>query len=58
MQKRAARVITGSGYEIRSREIFERLGLEPIENILKKREIVMTFKGHSRRAFRVHVRNV
>ena len=45
MQKRAARVITGSGYEIRSREIFERLGWEPIENILKKREIIMTFKA-------------
>ncbi len=45
MQKRAARVITGAGYEIRSREIFERLGWEPIENILKKREIIMTFKA-------------
>ena len=39
-------------------EIFERLRWEPIENILKKREIIMTFKGHSRRAPRVHVRNV
>ena len=38
-------MITGSGYEIRSREIFERLGWEPIENILKKREIIMTFKA-------------
>ena len=45
MQKRAARVITGSNYEIRSREIFESLGWEPIEKILKKREITMTFKA-------------
>ena len=45
MQKRAARVITGSNYEIRSGEIFESLGWEPIENILKKREITMTFKA-------------
>jgi hypothetical protein len=37
MQKRAARVITGSSYEIRSSEIFERLGWEPIENILNLR---------------------
>ena len=35
MQERAARVITGSGYEIRSREIFECLGWEPIQIILK-----------------------
>ena len=28
-----------------SREIFERLGWEPIENILNKREIIMTFKA-------------
>ena len=45
VQKRAARVITGSGYEIKSREIFECLGWEPIQNILKKREITMTFKA-------------
>jgi hypothetical protein len=33
MQKRAARVITVSRYEIRSREISERLGWEQIEDI-------------------------
>jgi hypothetical protein len=45
MQKRAARVITGSSYEIRSMDIFARLGWEPIENIFRKREIIMTFKA-------------
>ena len=45
MQKRAAREITVSSYEKRYREIFERLSWEPIENILKKREITMTFKA-------------
>ena len=45
MQKRPAREITVSSYEKRYREIFERLGWEPIENILKKREITMTFKA-------------
>ena len=34
MQKRAARVITGTNYEIESSEIFERLGWEPIEIII------------------------
>ena len=53
MQKRSARVITGSSYEI----IFERLGWEPIENILKKREITMTFKAIKDEP-RLHVRNV
>ena len=45
LQKRAARVITGSTYEIRSTEIFEKLGWERIEIILKKREHIMTFKA-------------
>ena len=45
LQKRAARVITGSSYEIRSTEIFEKLGWERIEAILKKREHIMTFKA-------------
>ena len=35
LHKRAARVITGSNYEIRSTEIFEKLGWEKIETILK-----------------------
>jgi hypothetical protein len=38
-------VITGSNYEIRSPEIFEKLGWEKIEIILKKREHIMTFKA-------------
>lgn len=45
LQKRAARVITGASYDIRSKEIFALLKWEPIENILKKREITMTFKA-------------
>ena len=45
MQKRAARIVTGCSYETRSREIFERLGWEPIKNILKKREIITVFKA-------------
>ena len=35
MQKRAACIVTGCSYETRSREVFERLGLEPIKDILK-----------------------
>lgn len=38
LQKPAARVITGSSYEIKSAEIFEKLGCERIETILKKME--------------------
>ena len=37
LQKRAARVITGSTYEIQSTEIFQKLGWERMEIILKKR---------------------
>ena len=45
MQKRAARVITGLNYEIRSKTIFQNLGWNPIEIILKKRELLITFKA-------------
>ena len=45
MQKRAARTITGSNYEIRSKTIFRTLGWSPIENILKRRELLTTFKA-------------
>jgi hypothetical protein len=45
VHKRATRVITGSNYEIRSPEIFEKLGWEKIEIILKKREHIMLFKA-------------
>jgi hypothetical protein len=38
----------GSSYDIRSKEIFAHLEWEPIENILKKREISMMFKSLSR----------
>ena len=44
MQKRAARIITGSTYEVRSKYIFNILHWEPIETALKKREMIMTFK--------------
>ncbi len=46
LHKRAARVITGSNYETRSTVIFEKLGWEKIEIILKKREHIMTFIKH------------
>lgn len=45
LQKRAARVITGSGYEIRSSEIFDKLKWDSIETIFKKREQLMIFKA-------------
>ena len=45
LQKRAAPVITVSSYDIRSKEIFAHLEWEPIENILRKREISMTFNS-------------
>ncbi len=45
LHKRAARVITGSNYETRSTVIFEKLGWEKIEIILKKWEHIMTFKA-------------
>ena len=37
--------MTVSNYEIRSTEIFEKLGWEKIEIILKKRQHIMTFKA-------------
>ena len=45
MQKRAARIITESTYEVRSKDIFNILQWEPIETTLKKREMIMTFKA-------------
>jgi hypothetical protein len=33
------------GYETRSADIFKRLGWEPISNLLRKREELMTFKS-------------
>ena len=45
LQKRDARVITGANYDIRSSEIFENLNWKPLEIILKKGELLMTFKA-------------
>jgi hypothetical protein len=45
LQKRAARVITSSGLGERSSEIFQILKWTKIQSILKKRELVMTFKA-------------
>jgi hypothetical protein len=45
MQKRAARIITGSTYEVKSKDIFNILHWEPIETTLKKREMITTFKA-------------
>jgi hypothetical protein len=44
-KKRAARVITGSNYEMRSSDIFKKLNWEPLDTTLKKRELLMTFKA-------------
>ena len=44
LQRRAARVITGQSYDVRSTQILESLNWMPIEDILKTREIIMTFK--------------
>ena len=43
------RVITGQSYDIRSTQILESLNWMPIEDILKKREIIMTFKALTNR---------
>jgi hypothetical protein len=47
LQRRAARVITGQSYDVRS--ILESLNWMPIEDILKKREIIMMFKALTNR---------
>ena len=44
LQRRAARVITGQSYEVRSTQILESLNWIPIEDMLKNRETTMTFK--------------
>ena len=49
LQKRAAQVITGDKYEVRSIEIFDKLRWLPIDTILKSREIVFTFKALTKR---------
>ena len=45
LQKRAARVITRSNYDIRSSQIFTLLDWRPINESLDERELVMTFKA-------------
>ena len=45
LQKRAARVITGANYEIRSSQVFENLNWKPIETNLQKRELLLIFKA-------------
>ena len=49
LQRRAARVITGQSYEVRSTQILESLNWIPIEDTLKKRETIMTFKALTNR---------
>ena len=45
MQKRAARTITGFNYETRPKTIFRRIGWSPLEKILTKRELLITFEA-------------
>ena len=45
LQRRAARVITGQTYDVRSTQILGDLSWIPIEGTLKKREIIMSFKA-------------
>jgi hypothetical protein len=50
LQRRAARVITSSTYDIRSTQISEDLNWLPVELDLKNREAIMTFKALTRQA--------
>ena len=45
LQKRAARIITNSDYTIRSSDTFLKLSWKPLDLILKKRYLFMTFKA-------------
>ena len=44
MQKRAARIITGSNYETRSKTIFQNLGWNPIKIVFKKRNFCLCLR--------------
>ena len=44
-KRRAARVITGQTYDVRSTQILGDLSWIPIEDTLKRREIIMSFKA-------------
>jgi hypothetical protein len=50
LQRRAARVITSSTYDIRSTQVLEDLNAIPIELDLKNREAIMTLKALTRQA--------
>ena len=43
LQKRAARIITNSSYEVRSADVFKTLNWEQIENTFNRRQQLMTF---------------
>ena len=45
LQRKAARVITGQTYDVRSTQILGDLSWIPIEDTLKRREIIMSFKA-------------
>ncbi len=45
LQKRAARIITSSNYDVRSSDILNRLQWQPIKSTLNQREEVMVFKA-------------
>lgn len=45
LQRRAARVITGQTYDVRSTQILNSLDWTPVEDILRKRESVASFKA-------------
>ena len=49
LQRRAAQVSTGQSYEVRSAQILESLNWIPIEDTLRKRETIMTFKALTNR---------
>ena len=49
MQKRAARIITGSNYETRSKTIFQNLGWNPIEIVFKKENLRLRLSAEKRR---------
>ena len=44
LQKRAARILANSDYSVRSSQIFQKFSWKPIDLILKKRDLFMTFK--------------
>ena len=45
LQKKAARVITGDSYDIRSNDVFQKLNCSPMNTNLQIRENIATFKA-------------